>query len=159
MPNCVLKSIAIVLCLLPVRLAMAKESAEAAIAAINRAYCQAYNAGDLDKVLDFFADDAITLSPDQEPVRGRDAHRCNFQNAFQRETNRNLELRSIRAESFGQMMYDAGQWTNSVLMPDGSRQKITGYYFTAYREIKGRWKIVTVGFSLLQPIAPPPKQK
>jgi len=38
-------------------------------------YTRVYNAGQLDKILDFFAEDAMTLSPDQEPVRGREALR------------------------------------------------------------------------------------
>ena len=35
-------------------------------------YTRVYNAGQLDKILDFFAEDAMTLSPGQEPVPGRE---------------------------------------------------------------------------------------
>jgi len=123
---------------------------------LNREYTQAYNAGDLGKVLGFFADNSITLSPDQAPVRGRAALRRYYQEAFKREPNRDLALTSIHVEASGDMAYDAGQWTNSLLMPDGKSQAFTGYYLGVYRKVEGKWKVVTNTFNWYQPLTPAP---
>jgi len=53
--------------------AMVQDRIKATIERLNREYSQVYNAGQLEKVLDFFAEDAVTLSPGQAPVRGPDA--------------------------------------------------------------------------------------
>ena len=139
--------------------AMARDKMKATIERLNREYAQVYNAGQLDKVLDFFADDAITLSPDQAPVRGRNALRRYYQEAFKREPNRDLVLTSIRVEASGDILCDAGQWTQSLPTPDGKSQSFTGYYLGVYRKIEGKWKVVANTFNVLQPLTPAPAQE
>ncbi len=134
---------------------VAQEDMQAAIDRLNREYCRAYNAGELDKVLDFFADDAITLSPDQAPVRGREALRRYYEEGFRREKNRNLVLTSIRAEISDGTLYDAGQWNQHLPTAEGRMQLFTGYYLSVYRKSGGKWKVVANTFNLLQP---PPGQ-
>ncbi len=138
---------------------MAQDRMKAMIERLNREYTQVYNAGQLDKVLDFFADDAITLSPEQAPVRGRDALRRYYQEGFKREPRRDLALTSIRVEALGDVLYDAGQWTNSLPTPDGKSESSSGYYLGVYRKIKGKWKVVANSFNVHQPLAPAPVPK
>ena len=109
-----------------------------------------YNAGQLDKILDFFAEDAMTLSPDQEPVRGREALRRYYEAAFKREPHPDLVVTSIRSEQSGDLLYESGRWTQSLPMPDGKSQQFTGYYLSIYKKIGGGWKTVTSTFNLLQ---------
>ena len=123
-------------------------------------YTRVYNAGQLDKILDFFAEDAMTLSPDQEPVRGREALRRYYEAAFKREPHPDLVVTSIRSEQSGDLLYDSGRWTQSLPMPDGKSQQFTGYYLSIYKKIGGGWKTVTSTFNLLQALpARPPAQK
>jgi uncharacterized protein (TIGR02246 family) len=140
-----------------------REDIRAMVGRINREYTRAYNAGQLDKILDFFAEDAITLSPDQPPVRGREALRRYYQEGFKREINRDLVLVSIRVETSGDLLYDAGRWENSLPMPEGGTKKFSGYYLSVYKKIQGQWKIVANTFNLLQgaiaPIQPAAKNK
>lgn len=138
---------------------MAQDRIKATIERLNREYAQVYNAGKLDKVLDFFADDAITLSPEQAPVRGRDALHRYYQEAFKREPIRNLALTSIRTEASGNMLYDAGRWTQSLPAHDGRSQSLSGYYLAVYRKIQGRWKVVANSFNMHQPLTPAQEQK
>ena len=138
---------------------MAQDQLNATIERLNREYAEVYNAGQLDKLLDMFVDDAIMLSPNQAPVRGREALRRSYEEAFKREPKRSLVLISIRAEASGDLLYDAGQWKQSLPAPDGKLQLVTGYYLGVYRKINGKWKIVANTFNVLQPVVPPPAQE
>ncbi len=124
--------------------AMPADSDEPDVPRLNRDYCAAYNAGDLEKLLAFFSEDAITLSPDQAPLRGREAHRKNFAAAFARETVRKLKLTSIRSGRSGELLYDAGEWAQPGV------GNFTGYYLTVYRREQGGWKILTSLFNVKQ---------
>src|SRR5207245_9534421 len=95
---------------------------------LNLEYTRVYNAGQLDKILDFFAEDAMTLSPDQEPVRGREALRRYYEAAFKREPHPDLVVTSISSEQSGDLLYDSGRGTQSLSLPDGQSQHSTGYY-------------------------------
>jgi len=115
---------------------------------LNDDYCAAYNAGEVEKLLAFLAEDALTLSPDQAPVRGREAHRKYFEAGLARESKRKLTLTSIRSQRVGEMLYDAGEWTNTVTSSDGAARSSSGYYLTVYRHEKGGWKAVATTFNL-----------
>ena len=137
-----------------------QEDIPSTIERLNREYTRMYNAGQLDKILDFFAEDAMTLSPDQEPVRGREALRRYYEAAFKREPHPDLVVTSIRSEQSGDLLYESGRWTQSLPMPDGKSQQFTGYYLSIYKKIGGGWKTVTSTFNLLQALpARPPAQK
>ncbi len=110
---------------------------------LNDGYCAAYNSGDVGKLLAFLAEDAMTLSPDQPPVRGREAHRKYFEAALAREPQRRLTLTSIRSQRAGELCYDAGEWTQ-VLGAMGAK----GYYLTVYRREGNAWKAVVTTFNV-----------
>lgn len=122
---------------------------DAEVERLNREYCAAYNAGDLDKLVAFLAEDAITLSPDQAPVRGREAHRKYFAAGIGREAKRNLALHSIRSQRAGELLYDGGEWSNTVTSPGSpTSHTISGYYLTVYRREGNGWKAVATTFNL-----------
>ena len=118
-------------------------SGDPEIQRLNDDYCAAYNAGDLEKVLAFFAEDALTLAPDQEPVRGREAHRKYIQAGLARETKRKLTLTSVRSQRSGDFLSDCGEWTQTFGSL-GAR----GYYLTVYRRERGAWKVLTSTFNV-----------
>ncbi len=124
-------------------------SDDADVQRLNREYCAAYNAGDLDKLLDFLAEDAMTLSPDQAPVMGREAHRRYFAAGLGREAKRNLALNSIRSQRAGELLYDGGEWSNTVSAPGtAGPHTISGYYLTVYRRQSRGWKAVVTTFNI-----------
>lgn len=136
---------------------MTQAALKRAVELLNREYIRAYNSGQLEKVIDFFADDAVTLSPDQAPVIGRKALRRYYEDAFKRETTRSLALASLRREATGDLLCDAGQWTQPPPATGGTPAPLTGYYFSAYRRIKGEWKAVITTFNFLEAPAPDPE--
>ncbi len=118
------------------------------IQGLNHDYCAAYNAGDVEKLVAFFAEDALTLSPDQAPVRGREAHRKYLAAGLAHEAIRKLALTSIRSQRFGELLYDCGEWANTVRSQDGATRSASGYYLTVYRREKGGWKALTSTFNV-----------
>jgi len=113
------------------------EDIRSTIERLNLEYTRVYNVGQLDKVIDFFAEDAMTLAPDEEPVRGREALRRYYEEVFKREPHRDWVLTSIRSEQSGDLLCDSGRWTQSLPMPEGKSQQFTGYYLNVYRKIGG----------------------
>src|SRR5207247_9160405 len=91
---------------------------------LNLEYTRVYNAGQLDKILDFFADDAMTLSPDQEPVRGREALRRYYEAAFKREPHPDLVVTAICSEPSGDLVEQSVRWTKSLRMSAGYSQQL-----------------------------------
>ena len=124
--------------------------ADADVQRLNDAYCAAYNAGAMEKVLAFLAEDMLTLSPDQAPVRGREAHRKYFEAGFGRELKRKLRLTSIRSQRAGELLYDGGEWTNTVTAADGVARSSSGYYLSVFRREQGGWKGVITTFNFRQ---------
>jgi ketosteroid isomerase-like protein len=123
---------------------------DADVQRLNDDYCAAYNAGEVEKLLAFLAEDALTLSPDQAPVRGREAHRKYFEVGLARETHRKLTLSSIRGQRAGDLLYDGGEWTNTVTAADGTARSASGYYLTVYRREGSGWKAVVTTFNFKQ---------
>ena len=121
---------------------------DAEVQLLNDAYCAAYNAGDMEKLLDFFAEDAMTLSPDQAPVRGREAHRQYLAAGLAREVTRRLKLTSIQSRRAGEWLYDGGEWTDTVSTPGAPPRTTSGYYLTVYRREGKGWKAVMTTFNL-----------
>src|SRR5437879_12901350 len=90
-------------------------------------YTRVYNDSQLDKMRDFFAEDAMTLSPDQEPVRGREALRRYYEAAFKREPHPDLVVTSIRSDQSADLLYESGRRTQSLPMHDCKSKQFTGY--------------------------------
>ncbi len=122
---------------------MPSGSDDADVQRLNDTYCAAYNAGEVEKLLAFLGEDAMTLSPDQAPVRGREAHRKYFVAGLARESQRKLGLRSIRSQRAGDFLYDGGEWSNTV-----GGTTTSGYYLTVYRREQGGWKAVMTTFNV-----------
>lgn len=64
---------------------MAKHLTRAVLAAATRDFTQAFNDEDLDRVMNYFADDAIYDQFDGRPAVGRDAIRAAFEPQFRGE--------------------------------------------------------------------------
>jgi ketosteroid isomerase-like protein len=125
---------------------------DADVERLNREYCAAYNAGEVEKLVAFLAEDAMTLSPDQPPVRGREAHRKYFAAGLAREAKRELKLTSIRHQRAGELLYDGGEWSNTIESPSSpgspSSRTISGYYLTVYRREGNGWKAIVTTFNM-----------
>jgi ketosteroid isomerase-like protein len=113
---------------------------EAALRAADDTFVRAYNSGDLETVVAFYAEDAV-LQPDGAPaVRGREAIREYFRSAIAVE-RKAVESRpgtlSDRAVGVsGDMGWSSGE--NKVIEPGGA---ITwsGKFLSVSRKVNGKW--------------------
>jgi uncharacterized protein (TIGR02246 family) len=86
----------------PMPPAAARRAIEAAVAS----YVSASNQGDADALAALYADDAVLLPPDHEPIQGREAIGA----FWQQGTDEGLEIRMLRVEVDGDLGYLVGRY-------------------------------------------------
>jgi uncharacterized protein (TIGR02246 family) len=106
-----------------------------AIEAAVRRYVAASNQGDAEALAALYADDAMLLPPDHEPIRGREAI-----GAFWRQgTDEGLEVTTLAVEVDGDLGYSVGRYH---LPPTDEEPADSGKYVMCLkRQRDGSWKL------------------
>lgn len=103
---------------------------------------EASDAGDLDRLMEFYADDVVTMLPGMPPLRGKEAVRADWENFFNTYTvkgDSNLVYVDVSGDSAVRRM----EWTNTLTPKDGGEQIVeTGTCMVGFKKIGGEWKIV-----------------
>jgi uncharacterized protein (TIGR02246 family) len=106
-----------------------------AIEAAVRRYVTASNEGDAKALADLYAEDAVLLPPDHEPVRGREAIRAYWSQG----TDEGLEVTTLAVEVDGDLGYLAGRYN---LPPTEEEPADSGKYVMCLkRQRDGSWKL------------------
>jgi len=100
-----------------------------------RSYVEASNKGDVATLAGLYAEDAMLLPPDHEPIQGREAIR-----AFWRQgTDEGLEVTNLAVEVEGNLGYLVGQYH---LPPTEEEPADSGKYVMCLkRQRDGSWKV------------------
>ena len=109
----------------------ARQAIHAAVAQ----YVAATNEGDAEALTELYADDAVLLPPDHEPIQGREAI-----GAFWRQgTDPGLEVRTMRMEVDG----DVGYLVGSYHLPETVEEPADSgkYVMCLRRQADGSWKL------------------
>jgi uncharacterized protein (TIGR02246 family) len=115
----------------PANDAAGRQAVESAI----RRYVQASNQGDATTLASLYADDAMLLPPDHEPIQGRDAIR-----AFWRQgTDSGLEVTNLAVEVNGNLGYLVGQY--HLPATDEEPADSGKYVMCLKRQADGSWKV------------------
>jgi uncharacterized protein (TIGR02246 family) len=117
------------------RLPAGEPASRKAIEAAVRRYVAASNEGDADALASLYADDAVLLPPDHEPVQGRDAI-----GAFWREgTDEGLEVTNLTLEVDGNLGYLVGRYH----LPATTEEPADSgkYVMCLKRQPDGSWKL------------------
>ena len=109
----------------------AREAIEAAV----RRYVAASNAGDAEALSDLYADDAVLLPPDHEPVRGRDAIGAYWSHG----TDEGLEVTTLSVEVDGGLGYLVGRYRPPAT--DEEPADSGKYVMCLKRQRDGSWKL------------------
>lgn len=96
----------------------------------------AWVAGDVEPIVNLYAENAMLLPPNSEPVTGRDAIRAFWQATF--EVAPEGTITSVEAESDGRLGYERGTYT----IADAEGNEIDrGKYLVVWKLVEGDWKM------------------
>jgi len=123
---------------------------------------QAWASKDADKVMAFYADDALLMTPGAEAVTGKDAIRAELKQMLaDPAVSLTFQSSKVDVAKSGDLGYTAGTYKLTVTDP-ATHKPITdhGNYVTTFRkQADGSWKAVADIASSAVPPMPPPKKK
>jgi uncharacterized protein (TIGR02246 family) len=106
-----------------------------AIEAMVDRYVAASNEGDAEALAELYADDALLLPPDHEPIHGREA----IVEFWRQGTDEGLEVSPLRLEVNGDVAYMVGRYR---LPPTEAESADSGQYVLCLkRQADGAWKL------------------
>ena len=98
-------------------------------------YVAASNGGDAEALTELYAEDAVLLPPDHEPIHGREA----IGEFWQQGTDTGLEVTTLRLEVQGNVAYLVGRYR---LPPTEQEKADSGQYVLCLkRQTDGAWKL------------------
>ena len=110
-------------------------SSRGAIEATVDRYVAASNEGDAEALAELYADDALLLPPDHQPIRGREA----IVDFWRQGTDEGLEVSPLRLEVNGDVAYMVGRYR---LPPTEAEDADSGQYVLCLkRQADGAWKL------------------
>ncbi len=127
----------------PTATAVPQTSTLVTLAKIREAWVQDLRTKQLERVLKFYAPDAVFLQPTGERIAGPAALRNLFQNIMA-TFNSDLTLNSQNLETSGDLAYDSGDFQeNLTILATGAKITSKGSYIIIFkRQPNGNWQIV-----------------
>jgi ketosteroid isomerase-like protein len=120
----------------------AADDAKSIVERINQQWVSAYNGGQLDRLIDFYCDDAVLMLSGHEPIRGREGVRSFYAADIKSTSSRSMVVKSFQVEQSGELLVDSGEWTYSGIIIDGTAIHMTGNYVTVMKKMEGKWKTI-----------------
>ena len=123
----------------------ANESTEAELKAQVEAavwtYEEAYQAGDVDKIMTLYADDVVSLPPGFPKTVGKADVEAGFREFFDTfSMKRDFEL--VNVDVFGDRATRLGEWTQTLTPKDGGEPIVeTGRCILGYKQVGDEWKV------------------
>jgi uncharacterized protein (TIGR02246 family) len=115
-----------------------------AIAELETAFVADWSSKDLEKILRYYADDAIVMEPNMPAMKGKEAIRSGVKQFLaDRNFSLNWSPTAVEPSKSGDLAYVYGTWTATVTDPK-SKKPITdkGKYASIYRkQTDGSWKV------------------
>jgi ketosteroid isomerase-like protein len=103
---------------------------------------EAMKAADVDRLMEFYADDVVTMLPGLPPLRGKEEVRADWENFFNAYTL-NRDARLVYTDVSGDSAVRRMEWTNTLTPKGGSEPIVdTGTCVVGFKKIGGEWKIV-----------------
>lgn len=124
--------------------------AEAAIRAADVEFAAAMNAGDMAKVMTFYADDAVVLPANAPAFRGKAAIQ-QFWTSFLGPAKVNLTLTPENVMQSCDLAAEVGRYDVTITPPGAAAIQDQGKYSVTWKKIDGTWKIAVDMFSSNNP--------
>jgi ketosteroid isomerase-like protein len=102
---------------------------------------EAYQAGDLDRTIAYYADDAISQPPGFPTSRGKEAIKADYKAFFDTYNfTRDFKLAGITID--GNTATRLGEWTQVLTPKDGSAPTTeVGRCIVGFKKVDGEWKV------------------
>lgn len=102
---------------------------------------EAAKAGDVDRLMQFYADDVVTMLPGMPPLKGKEAVRADWQNFFNTYTLKR-DSKLVYIDVSGDSAVRRMEWTNTLTPKAGGEQIVdTGTCVVGFKKVGGEWKI------------------
>lgn len=123
---------------------------------LNDAWDEAYNAGDMDRLLSLYTDDAVRIPPNEPALIGMEEIRSNFQQIFDQFTEENNSA-VVDVKIGGDLAFVRGTWTDIQTPKAGGEALNLNGSFVAINQKQpdGSWKTICEIWSNEQLIYPP----
>lgn len=114
-------------------------------------FAAAFNAKQVDKVLEFYSENSVFMPPNAPLLRGREPLKSFYDSMIEKGAS-NLTLEPEEVSGFGPIAYESG--TYSVSYEKGGRDR--GKYLLVLRNTAGKWRTEkTIWSSDLPPVSQP----
>lgn len=120
----------------------------ARVEALQRQWVEAVNRGDVDAILDLYAEDAWFLPAGSPPLHGRDEIREWWEKTLSDPPWKSLRFYpvAVHLANGGDLAYDIGVSRTTRSGPDGETIE-RGKYLIVWERIGGEWKVVADAFN------------
>lgn len=105
-------------------------------------YAKFQNERDINKLLNFYADNARLLPPYRPMVEGKVAIRQALEQNVKEFEPRNLTIETTAVEVHEDLAFSYGTFAVNVALPGGKRMDDRGKWVTIVRHMGGDWRIV-----------------
>ncbi len=122
------------------------ENVEEVIRRTGEEWARHWNAKELEKVVEAYANDAVYLPPHHEAVHGREAIR-QYLNGPLAHGVTGLEFEVTYIRPAGDLAYDVGRYSMTVPDANGGKHRDKGKYLTVWKREGGQWKIAADAWS------------
>ncbi len=136
------------------------EADKEAIKKITDDFNAALNAGDIDKLVSLFTDDAVRIPPNEPALIGKEAIRGLFQQQLDQFTVQNEGV-IVDLKVSGDLAFFRGSWTSINTPKDGGEPlNYNGSYVSVIqKQPDGSWKTICNSWSNEQLILPSPEKE
>jgi len=126
----------------PIRTTANEEDVEVIICRLSEEWTGLWNSGQLDKVVDLYATDALYLPAHANPIHGR-KNIGEFLREAMRLGATDFTLRIDFIQRAGSLAYDVGHYSIQLPQKDGSKKLDQGRYLVVWQhQESGEWRML-----------------
>lgn len=118
------------------------EKDEQVIHAIPEEFTRYYEARNVDKLLELFADDGCQMPPFHPIAQGKTALRQSFEQSFKEYEPKGLQVTTTLVDVFGDLAFSIGTFKLNLKLPAGKRIDDVGKWIVTLRRVSNTWKMV-----------------
>jgi ketosteroid isomerase-like protein len=105
------------------------------------AFVAAFNAKDVPKVLDLYAENSVFMPPNEPVIRGKDALKHFYETLLTRDGASDLRMEISEVSGHGTLAYQSGTYEMALKPASGHSGRDRGKYLFVIRKMANGWKL------------------